>query len=614
MKRSTILLPLLLCACPKPGDETALPHDTDDTADTAVDDGLLGVTILHTNDWQSHMLGWGPNAEYSPDSTDDDGTFGGLARTATLVQEIRDSSTHPVVLLDAGDWMSGSLFQLLATSHAVELQVAQAMGYDAMTIGNHEYDWGPGVLGDIIATGDAQGVTVPLVAANIVPSSTDPADDSLAAHLDSGRIVPSLVLTLDNGLEIGIFGLLGDEAASVAPASTPTSFDDPTQVATDMVAELEGLGVDLVLGLTHAGVTEDVASSPDELMADEVPGIDVIVGGHSHTPMGEYRVADQTGTVIVQAGAYTAWLGQLDLAYDGVDWVVEGYTLHTIDDSIPGDPTITGMVDGFLADLEAGPLAALGLEFDAPVAAIPADMPLAECSETALGNLITDAFMDRMNQVAGDPIDFSFESQGVIRDGLSHGTSGVQAFSDIFRVLPLGFGTDDVPGYGLVDFYVTASELLDTCEVTASISPSYGCSYFIEVAGMRCNLDMERSQFNRARSVDAWIDGAWVELDTSGDELYHVAVDSYVASLMGILESLTYGAIVITPKDASGQPYTSTTAMLFDADPGTDGVQELKLWQALMGYAGSFEDDDGDQIPDLPASYATPAGRIVGWE
>jgi 5'-nucleotidase/UDP-sugar diphosphatase len=612
MQRSIALLPLLLCACPKPGDDTAPP--VVDTGDTVVDDGLLRVTILHTNDWQSHMLGWGPNAEYSPDSTDDDSTYGGLARTATLVQEIRDSSTHPVVLLDAGDWMAGSLFQLLATSHAAELQVAQAMGYDAMTIGNHEYDWGPGLLGEMIATANSAGVTVPLLAANIVPSDDDPADDALAAQIDSQRITSNVILTLDNGLLLGIFGLLGEDAAAVAPGAAPTSFDDPTQVATEMVAELQTHGVDLVLGLTHAGVTDDPTSSPDELMARDVPGIDVIVGGHSHTPLGEARTAGETGTIIVQAGAYTAWLGQLDLVYDGVDWAVEDYTLHPIDDTIPGDPTITAMVDGFLADLDAGPLAALGLEFDEPVAKIPATMPLAECSETALGNLITDAFMERMNLVASDPIDFSFESQGVIRDGLSHGTSGVQAFSDIFRVLPLGFGTDAVPGYGLVDFYVTAAELLDTCEVTASISPGYGCSYFIEVAGMRCNLDMERSQFNRARTVDAWNGEAWVELDTTSDELYHVAVDSYVASLMGILESLTYGAIVITPKDAMGQPYTRTSDMLFDADPDTAGVQELKLWQALMGYAGSFEDSDGDGISDIPASYATPAGRIQGWE
>jgi len=611
MTRSTALFLLALCACTTDPNETDQPVDT---GDSTVDDGLQRVTILHTNDWQSHMLGWGPNAEYSPDSTGDDTTLGGLARTATLVQEIRDASTQPVLLLDGGDWMSGSLFQLLGTSHAAELQVAQAMGYDAMTIGNHEYDWGPGVLGEIISTATDNGVTVPLVAANIQPSDDDPADDAMAAHLDSGRIVPSLVLTLDNGLEVGIFGLLGDEAVSVAPGAAPLSFGDPTEVATDMVAELQTQGVDLVLGLTHAGVTGDPSSSPDELMADDVPGIDVIVGGHSHTPMGEYRTGTESGTVIVQAGAYTAWLGQLDLVYDGVTWEVEDYTLHTIDDSIAGDPAITTMVDGFLTALEEGPLADLGVEFSQPIAQIPASMPLDECNETALGNFITDAFYTQMNLVAEVPLDVAFESQGVIRDGFSVGDTGIQAFSDIFRVLPLGFGTDDVPGYGLVDFYVTANEIVDTCEVTASISPSYGCSYFIEVSGMRCILDMERSQFNRARSAEMWNGSTWEAIDTDSDELYHVAVDSYVASLMGVLESLTYGAIVITPKDADGQPHASVNDMLFDADPSQAGVQELKLWQALGDYAASFEDNNGDGVSDIPDSYAQPEGRIDGWE
>jgi 5'-nucleotidase/UDP-sugar diphosphatase len=612
MHRSSVLLLVSLLACGKDPGETAQPIDT---GDTTVDDGLLRVTILHTNDWQSHMLGWGPNAEYSPDTTGDDGTFGGLARTATLVQEIRDSSTHPVVLLDAGDFMAGALFQLLATSHAAELQVAQAMGYDAMTIGNHEYDWGPAVLAEMISTGDANGVTVPLLGANIVPSADDPSDDAMAAHIDSGRIAPNLVLSLDNGLEIGIFGLLGEEAASVAPGAAPLSFADPVETAAEMVTELETMGVDLVLGLTHAGVTDDPTSSPDEVMASEVPGIDVIVGGHSHTPLSELRLAE-TGTVIVQAGAYTAWLGQLDLAYDGSDWTVEGYTLHSIDDTIPGDPTVTGLVEGFLTALDEGPLADLGLAFDEPVASVPASMPLQECSETALGNFITDAFVHQMNlRNPKSPVDFAFESQGVIRDGMSQGSTGIQAFSDIFRVLPLGYGTDDVPGYGLVDFWVTADELLDTCEVTASISPSYGCSYFIEVANLRCNLDMERSQFNRARSIDRWDGDAWQPLNTDDSEtLYHVAVDSYVASLMGILESLTFGAIVITPKAADGTPVTSVGDMLFDADPHQEGVQELKLWQALMGYAAGFEEIDGDGIPDIPSTYAQPAGRIVGYE
>jgi len=600
------LLPLIACNGDKP--------DTADTSDTAVDDGLQRVTILHTNDWHSHMLGYGPNSEYSPDTTGDDGTLGGVARTAALIEEIRGGATNPVLLLDAGDWMAGSLFQLLASSHAAELQVLQAMGYDAITIGNHEYDWGPALLGDMISVADDAGVTVPLLAANIVPSADDPADDALAAHLDSGRISATSVQTLDNGLIIGMFGVLGEEAASVAPGAAPTSFSDSTEAAADAVADMQAQGVDLVLGLTHVGVTDDPATSPDELLAANVAGIDVIVGGHSHTPLAEYIVAGDDDTVVVQAGSYSTWLGQLDLVYDGVDWQVEAYVLHTIDDTIQGDPDIIALVDGFSAALDDGPLADMGYEFAEPVAHIATDMPATGCSETGLGNFVTDAFRERMNLVATEPVDFTFESQGVIRDGMLAGDGGVQNFSDIFRVLPLGLGNDDIPGYGLVDFWVTADELLDTCEVTASISPSYGCSYFIEVSGMRCILDMERSQFNRAQSVEQWTGAGWETIDTDSDQLYHVAVDSYVASLMGILESLTYGAIVITPKDAQGEPHTSVDDMVFDADPFTDGVQELKLWQALADYASSFDDDDGDDLPDVPESYGEPDGRIDGYE
>jgi len=132
------------------------------------------------------------------------------------------------------------------------------------------------------------------------------------------------------------------------------------------------------------------------------------------------------------------------------------------------------------------------------------------CIESGLGNLCTDAFRARINAMRPDlPVDFGFESQGVIRDDLLAGATGIQSFADVFRVLPLGYGADGRPGYALVDFWVTAEELVDTCEVTASISPDYGCDYFIEVSGLRCNLDRERAQFNRAQSVDRWTGDAW---------------------------------------------------------------------------------------------------------
>jgi 5'-nucleotidase / UDP-sugar diphosphatase len=583
----------------------------------APSDDSQRFVILHTNDWQSHMLGFGPNAEYTPDTTDDDLTVGGLARIKTMVDNIRASSEDPVVLYDAGDWMSGALFQILATSHAAELHTMGEMGYDAATIGNHEFDWGPGTLGTIISQADTFGVDVPLLSANIVPSTESSEDDPLEAHFTSGRIQPTMIQELDNGLKLGLFGVMGDEAQGITPGVAPATFTPAVEAATEAVASLKDQGADIIIGITHSGVSDDLALSEDHIMARSVEGIDIIVGGHSHTPIPE--PLEESGTIILQAGAYTRFLGELHVVWDGTTASVESYELHEVDDSVKGDETITTMVDGFINDLNAGPLVDLGYGFDEPIMEVSQDMKSGGCGETGLGNMITDAYRTQMNaHGANPPIAFAFESQGLIRDPVSAGAGGVQGFSDLFRILSVGEGDDGLPGYGLVSFYSTGKEIRDVCEVSASISPSYGCDYFIEVSGLRCHLDMSKGSFNKATGVDRWDEEtqAWVELDTHKDNptLHRVAVDAYVAQVMGILEGLTFGAMVVTPKDADGVEITEVSDMLFDLDPSTPEVEELKLWKALIEYTESFEDTDGDGVPEVPARYLGPEDRYLGWE
>ena len=569
------------------------------------------ITILHTNDWQSHMLGWGPNAEYSPGSVDDDDTVGGLARAATLVDEIRGATTHPVLLLDGGDWMGGALFQELRDSHAAELQVLQAMGYDAVVVGNHELDWGHQGFASLVATADTLGVDVPLLLANLEADPADPDQEAFAALRSSGRVQDSLVLDLDNGLSVGLLGLMGDDAYTVvAPSGRGMVHTLPEEVAPGIVDELRGQGVDLVVAVTHNGVRDDVATSPDHILAASAQ-IDVIVGGHSHTPLPEPLVAD-SGTVIVQAGAYTRYVGELVLARaPGEAWEVESYTLHELDDSILGDPDITAMVDEFIVELDNGPLAALGTSFSAPVAKIPGDVSRESCAESGLGNLVTDAYRWSLGELDPEhPIDVAFESQGVIRDSMTAGRTGVQGFSDVFRVLPLGEGADGRPGYGLVEFYVTAEELKGVCEVTATISPLYGCSYFIEQSGMRCTWDDDATNFFKMQTVELWDEdaGEYVVLDTEDTEtLYHVAVDTYVAGLMYVLEDLTLGLIAVSPKDAEGNLVDPLDRVAVQSD----GITELKLWEALRDYSASFEDTDEDGVPDVPERYLEAEGRLV---
>jgi len=594
------------------------PLDTgEEDPDTATDDtggpaGPPRMTILHTNDWQSHMLGWGPNQEYTPDINGDDTTVGGLARAKTLIDEIRAASTDPVVLYDGGDWMAGALFQLLATSHASELQMMQLLGYDAICLGNHEFDWGPQTLGEMIAKADELGVTVPILASNTVPNSEDPGDDALEALFDSGRIQDIRVDILDNGVSVGLFGLVGDEAARITTMVEPASFEAAEVAAAAAVEALQALDVDIIIALSHTGVGEEGSPLGDEVIAANVPGIDVIVSGHSHTALPEPRVVGDT--VIVQAGAYTRYLGQLDIAQDeDGGWSMEAYTLHELTDDTPGDPEVTERVATFVDALETGPLATLGYTFDQELFHIPGDIVENHCEESGLGNFITDAFRYALNSYGlGDEVVAAFESPGVIRDNLTAGTSGIETFSDAFRVLPLGLGTDGVPGYGLVTFYASPRDLKSTCETTASIPAIEGCDYFIEVSGIRCHIDMDRSFGNKARGVDLWQDGEWVALDINDrDTLYRVAVDSYVASLMNILGGLTFDAIVITPKTAEGVAVEDTDDLLFDKDPETEGVQQLKLWEAMLSYAESFPDEDADGLPDIPEAYLTGDERII---
>jgi len=138
---------------------------------------------------------------------------------------------------------------------------------------------------------------------------------------------------------------------------------------------------------------------------------------------------------------------------------------------------------------------------------------------------------------------------------------------------------------------------VDGAELTASVSSLYGCSYFAEQSGLRCTYDASGSVFGRVESVEVWDEelADWVAVDSSGKDgrLYHIAVDSYVGSLLGSLNDLTCGLLVITPKDADGVALKSIYDGLFDADPETEGVQEVKLWEALLIYSESLSDDDG---------------------
>lgn len=605
-----------------PGD-TASDSGSDSPADGG-GDVMVGppqkLIILHTNDIHSHLEGFAPEADYTPATTDDDATVGGMARLATAIGASRQAAEQagtPLMLLDAGDFMMGTLFETLATANPPELAFMKALAFDATTIGNHELDWTPNGLAGLLAAGAAKGNIVPIVASNMHFSDTDPGDDALKMLVDTQQLIqPKLVKTYGT-LKVGFFGLLGKDAVQVTPQAAPLTFDAIDVAATKMVKELrETDKVDLVIALSHSGIFSN-GTGEDAMLASTVPGIDIIISGHTHDKLDQPKKVGNT--IIVTAGAYGQYLGKLELTVTpgaSAPVAVDNYTLINIDDKIPGDAATETAVQQYIAGVDMG-LAATGLTltYKTPIAETAADLALPMFAEAPVGNLVTDAYRTIAAALQPTaPAEIAVEANGQLRASIAKGKTGQVWLADMFRVLPIGIGPDMVPGYPLVTFYLNAKDIRSGLELDAA-SDVLPDQYFLQVSGLKVTYDMKGQLFSRITGLTKVnADKSETPLDlTDTTKCYKVVATNYVAGLLGLLKTLTNGLLEVKAKAADCQTAIDPTqpANYIDADPATAGTQELKHWQALLKYMTSFPDTNANQIADIPAPYAAAQGRIV---
>lgn len=568
-------------------------------------------TLLHTNDWQSRLLGFGPNNEYTPAITGDDDTVGGVARLATLLTQRRAAAgNEPLLLLDAGDFTMGTLFHTLARETGSELQLLSELGYDAVTLGNHEFDFRPaGLAAMISAAHQAKGeALVPLLASNMRFSAEDSGDDSLQAHAEAGRILPYRLIER-GGIRFGVFGLLGNDAVAVSPMTAPLTFADPLETARATVAKLREEGAEVVILLSHMGISQQDDNSwrgEDVELLEQVPGIDVVIGGHSHTALPQPILVGGTRPV-VQAGSEIQYLGELRMSV-GEDGKVRmrDYRLLPVDDRTPGDPGITAQVEGFKAQVEAHVLAPRGYRFDQPLAKV--DQRLGrDFSEQTLANLVTDALRSSVGA------DLAFTGNGTLRDDLIKGRHGVQSVSDLFRIAPLGIGQfDDEPGYPMIKAYLSAREIKNLLEVLLLAYHLRSDSYYPRVSGLRFSYNPWRVPFDRVSRIEIGdAERGYRELELDDPRLYSIAATSYVGSFTWLVPELTKGLLDLVPKDAEGRPLARIEDAIVDQDPARDGVQELKEWQALLDHIRRLPDVDGDGLADIPTTGAAAEARML---
>ncbi len=558
------------------------------------------LVILHTNDMHSKLTGFGPVLDYSPMVINNDKTIGGFARLATLIKQERAKNPGKVLVLDDGDFLMGTVFHALEPQTGFQLHLMKEMGYDYTTLGNHEFDFGPEVLAEIIENAEKAG-GIPQIVTGSLKFSPEPGDDKLQKLYDQGVIKPYSVFE-KNGLKIGIFGLLGPDAIKDIKFAAPLQFNDMVKVAkkyTKLLRDKEN--VDIVICLSHGGVYPDGNGGyygEDIDLAKKVKDIDIIISGHSHVATPKYI---KTGkTIIVQTGSYVHNLGRLEIDYNDGKVDVVDFKLIPVDDKIMGDEYVHKQILKQERLVDSLIFKPLGLAYHKPVAEIGYNMyhVYKDTAKPApVGNFVTDAVKYYVDQYAGGT-DVALTANGTVREDILKGPFSPP---DAFRVMSLGFGQDDFIGYPLMRIYLTGRELKKLMDLIL-FSNEPGTDSYLYFSGLTVYYDPDGGFLNKVQKI-VLSDGREVDLSKNSKELYSLTTDSYLMSFLGEIKKMSYGLVKIVPKDADGRPITDYWKYRLDFDKNKPGIQEGKQWLALIAFAKHFPDNDNDGLPDIPEYY-----------
>jgi 5'-nucleotidase/UDP-sugar diphosphatase len=569
------------------------------------------VVILHTNDLHDQLMGFEPTADYSPATTGDDSAKGGFARLAAAINKERAAAKNvPVLLLDGGDFLVGSLFTWLNPTKAPTLTLMQAMGYDAITLGNHEFEWTSPVLAKTISAAVAAGFKVPILTSNIKFDAVKTGDDGLEQLWSAGTLRSKVVRTLPGGLKVGLFGLMGKTAASVTHNKEPITFKDQVATAKQLIQQLRTVDkVDLVICLSHSGV-DTAGKGDDASLAAAAPGIDVIVSGHTHVTLAQPVKVGKT--LIVMAGKYAQHLGRLELKVSGGTVTPLSYTLIPIDDQTAGDSTVQGSVDAYIKEIDKQ-ATSLKAAHSMSVAETTFDLKRALVGESTVGNLVTDAY--RFAATTAEPLkpaELAFENNGVIRAELLKGKTGQLWFADLYRVMPMGTGKDGSPGYPLVSFYLTGKELKTWFELMPLAKLLNQKNLYFQFSGAKVTYQKLALPMAAVKSATLTDTGKAINL-SDGTTCHKVVSNVMVSEQLAMAGKYSLGLVKIEPKAADCKTkITDLWQHTIDRDPIAAGVQELKHWRAIFDYASQFADTDKDGVPNVPSTYAKTEGRLLG--
>ncbi|MDF1548494.1 MAG: bifunctional UDP-sugar hydrolase/5'-nucleotidase [Bacteroidales bacterium] len=530
------------------------------------------LTILHTNDMHSKLTGYGPESEYSPMVINNDSTQGGFARLATLFNQTREKSPNSTLIVDAGDFLMGTLFHAGEAETGFQLNLMKKMGYDYITLGNHEFEFGPVTLAKILNAAEKKGGFPQIVASNI-KFSKESADDELEAF-QNRKLIKDYVIFEKNGLKIGMIGLLGKDAVSVAPATKPVEFADYIKTASRLANYLKNNEkVDLVIALSHSGLYPDKEGKgyigEDIDLAKKVSSIDIILSGHTHVKTPEYIKIGTT--YIVQTGSYVRNLGKINLNFKDGKIVDFRFELIPVNDQIIGDKKIDQEIEDYTHFIEQKYLSPVNLTYKQVIGQTNFDLKIdfSKLNSSNIGPFIADASKYYIEKT-GNQVDFSIVASGTIREDFEKGINGILTVPDAFRVMSLGEGYDGVPGYPLARIYITGKEVKKLMEIVVMSRPKGGDG-FLYLSGIKTTINSKKGFLNKVQKVA--INGNEIDISKKNTQLYSIAANTYLLSFIGRIKKMSHGLVKIIPKDFNGQPVTDMKNQLIDINSDAAGDQ-----------------------------------------
>ncbi len=484
-------------------------------------EGGLDLVILHANDMHSFIAGTDKSGQAC---MKEDGCYGGYARVAQAIKDAKAKGDN-VIALDAGDQMQGTMLYTVFKM-SLMADIYPLIPFDAATLGNHEFDEGCAKLADYLS-----GVRIPMLAANLDPAKGCP--------MLGAKFQPWVIREI-RGVKVGIVGIACDDVIEPGKACVKTRFKDVKATLEAAVKELKSQGVGIVIALTHIGL------GADRELARAVDGVDVIVGGHSHSYIGSspdekaegpYPIVERSPAgrpvLVVTAKKSAKYLGELEVQFDR-DGVPVGWRgqPRLLDPACPRDAKVSAIVASYAQKGEAYRKAVIGVnEID-----MPDGMAACRAGECLSASIAVDAFLDWGSRYGAE---MALITGGALRNSLPRGQV---SRGDILAIAPF-------PNTLLVKEF-TGEQLLAALEHGVQDDNHEG-AYIVHPAGFTYEADMARPSGQRIVKAERTGRKGRERIDPK--RRYKVCLTSYLAGGGDRYEMLKEGRVLPAPSAGDGE-------------------------------------------------------------